>query len=656
MSRKTNVSDEHERRSTILLRHRVRAAARRIVTDCELLFSDTTAPEWRHWHEAIGEALLAAHQLRTAVERRFHSSSVVLSREELAALTAQLREPQHRIVQAMTRVLGHVPTDLDDDLLLGDARAIRDLALMLGNDDTAKMSVVHEPVARVPGQRPSSPAISADTESGRIPRLLVVDDSDGPRKVLTRLLERMGYEAVAASGGLEGLEIAERERIDVIISDIEMPGVDGFALLEKLKASDVTRDIPVIVVSGVGDTQSVVRCIELGADDHMTKPFDNLLLQARVRASLERRRSRDQELGYLRRVAQMTVAAEEVETGTYMSGSLGNLGAADDALGRLARVFDRVVSGWHSREARLQQQVRQFSEEIRRSKPRPTFELELLEGYGGFAAGEVFAERYEIIEELGRGGMGVVYRARDRELDDEVAVKLLRADVLKSDPELIERLKMEIRLARRITHPNVVRSHDFGEWEGTHFMTMEYVKGITVEKLIETQGRLSVASTLVIGTQVAEALAVAHDHNIIHRDIKPANLLVDDEGVLKVTDFGLARTLDNTKHLTQHGAVVGTPRYMAPEQLFGGAVDERSDLFSLGVVLYECLTGLVPFDANTPTAIVARLVDGPATPVDSIVPDVTPAFAALIDRLLKYEPSDRLQSARELVERLHEIG
>ncbi len=654
MSRNTTVSDEIERRSTILLRHRVRAAAHRIVTDCELLLSDNAPPEWRHWREAVGDALLAAHQLRGAVERRFHSAGVVLSREELAALTAQLREPQHRIVQAITRVLGHVPTELGDELLLADARAIRDLALMLGNDDTAKMSAVREAVPRAPGQRVSTSVASAAMHS--TPRLLVVDDTEGPRKVVVRLLERMGYEAIAASGGLEGLAIAERERVDVIISDIEMPECDGFALLEKLKANDVTRDIPVIVVSGVGDTASVVRCIELGADDHITKPFDSLLLQARVRASLERRRARDQELGYLRRVAQMTVAAEEVETGTYLAGSLGNLAAEDDALGRLARVFDRVVSGWQTREARLQQQVRQFSEEIRRSKPRATFELELLEGFGGFATGEVFADRYEILEELGRGGMGVVYRARDRELDDEIAVKLLRTDLLKSDPELIARLKMEIRLARRITHPNVVRSHDFGEWEGTHFMTMEYVKGITVEKLIETQGRLSVASTLVIGTQVAEALAVAHDHDIIHRDIKPANLLVDDEGVLKVTDFGLARTLDNNAGLTQHGAVVGTPRYMAPEQLFGGAVDERSDLFSLGVVLYECLTGLVPFDANTPTAIVARLVDGPATPVDSIVPDVTPAFAALIDRLLKYEPADRLQSARELVERLQQIG
>jgi serine/threonine protein kinase len=215
---------------------------------------------------------------------------------------------------------------------------------------------------------------------------------------------------------------------------------------------------------------------------------------------------------------------------------------------------------------------------------------------------------------------------------------------------------MEIRLARRITHPNVVRSHDFGEWQGMHFLTMEYVKGITVESLIETQGRLSVASTLAIGTQLAEALTVAHEQQIIHRDIKPANLLVDDEGVLKVTDFGLARPLDKSTGFTQHGTVVGTPRYMAPEQLFGNVVDERSDLFAVGVVLYECLTGMPPFDANTPTEIVARLLDGPPTSIDSLVPDVTPAFAALVDNLLRYEPRDRLQSARELVERLRELG
>jgi CheY-like chemotaxis protein len=650
------MSADVERRATALLRHRVRGVAHRIVSECEVLLSDTAPPEWRVWRDAVGEAMVAAHQLRSIVDRGFGAAGSVLARDEIAALNTQMRDPQHRIVQAMTRVLGLVPTDLDDELLLDDARTIRDLALRLGNDDTVKLPAAHDSGPRDRPNRPSTSGSRAAADRGPS-RLLAVDDSEAPRKVLVRLLERMGYEVVSAGDGLEGMAIAERERIDVIVSDIEMPNCDGFEFLERLKASDVTRDIPVIVVSGVDDNESVVRCIELGAEDHLTKPFDSLLLQARVRTALERRRARDQELDYLRRVAELTVAAEEVDKATYVAGSVSHLASEDDALGRLARVFDRVVSGWQSKEARLRRQIREFSEEIRRSNPRPSVEVELLGGLGALSPGDLFADRYEIIEELGRGGMGVVYRARDRELDDEIAVKVLRAELLKTDPELIERLKMEIRLARRITHPNVVRSHDFGEWEGKHFMTMEYVKAITVESLIETQGRLSVASTLAIGTQLAEALAVAHEHQIIHRDIKPANLLVDDSGVLKVTDFGLAIRLDNSANrLTLHGAVVGTPRYMPPEQLFGGEVDERSDLFSTGAVMYECLTGLPPFDAGTVTEIVAKLVDGPPVPVTTVAPEVSPAFAALIEKLLAYEPKDRLQSARELVDRLHEVA
>jgi serine/threonine protein kinase len=355
-------------------------------------------------------------------------------------------------------------------------------------------------------------------------------------------------------------------------------------------------------------------------------------------------------------VAKLTVAAEEVEAATYRPGSLASLAALDDPLGRLARVFDRVASAWQSRAAKLEQRVRNLKQTIRKSKERPAVETLTLLDDGMLGPGYVMADRYEIIDELGRGGMGVVYRARDRELDDDIAIKVVRAELVKTDAGLIDRLKMETRLARRITHPNVVRSHDLGEWKGMHYLTMEFVQGITVEALIESHGRLSVASALAIGTQLAEALAVAHEQQIIHRDIKPANLLVDDDGVLKVTDFGLARPIENYAGYTNHGMVVGTPQYMAPEQIFGNVVDERSDLFAVGVVLYECLTGLPPYDANSPTEIVSRMVDGPAVPVDTLVPDIAPAVSALVAQLLQYDPKDRMQSARELVERLREVG
>lgn len=645
-------------RQSAQLRRRVRSVAHRIVSDCEILLSDTAQPEWRLWREAVGEALLAGHQLRAIVDRRFYAPGVVLSPSDIAAMNAELRDPQHRVVQAMTRLLGLVPTDVDDELLLNDARAVRDAALRLGNDETEIMPAVPEPDVRAssPGAPAQAQAQAQAAAGAPVPLLLVVDDMDGPRQILIRLLRRLGYDVVEAENGVTAMAIAETRKVDVILSDIEMPECDGFELLRRLKANAETRDVPVIVVSGLDDTDSIVRCIELGAEDHLAKPFNSLMLQARVRASLERKQLRDHEITYLSRVAKLTVAAEEVESATYRPGSLAHLAAHDDPLGRLARVFDRVASAWQSRAAKLEQRVRNLKQAIRKSKSAPSMETLTLLDDAVVGPGYMLADRYEILDEIGRGGMGVVYRARDRELDEDVAVKVVRAELIKTHPGLIDRLKMETRLARRITHPNVVRSHDLGEWNGMHYLTMEFVQGITVEALIESHGRLSVASALAIGTQLAEALAVAHDQHIIHRDIKPANLLVDDDGVLKVTDFGLARPIENYSGYTNHGMVVGTPQYMAPEQIFGNVVDERSDLFAVGVVLYECLTGLPPFDANTPTEIVARMVDGPAVPVDTLVPDVTPAVAALVAQLLQYEPKDRMQTARELVERLREVG
>ena len=645
-----------QHRQSALLRRRVRSAAHRIVSDCEVLLSDTAQPEWRLWREAVGEALLAGHQLRAIVDRRFSSATTALSAADIATMNAELREPQHRVVHAMTRLLGLVPTDLNDELLLDDARAVRDVALRLGADETEMMPAVVEPDVRA--SSPGARAVVKDRAPAdtHVPLILVADDMKAPRQSLVRLLKHLGYEVVEAENGLEAMTIAESRRIDVILSDIEMPLCDGFELLRRLKANDDTRDIPVIVVSGLDDTDSVIRCIELGAEDHLAKPYNSLMLQARVRASLERKRLRDHEITYLSRVAKLTLAAEEVEAATYRPGSLAQLAAHDDALGRLARVFDRVASAWQSRAAKLEQRVRNLKQTIRKSKARQSADTLTLLDDAVLGPGYLLAERYEIIDEIGRGGMGVVYRARDRELDDDIAIKVVRAELLNTHPGLIDRLKMETRLARRITHPNVVRSHDLGEWKGMHYLTMEFVQGITVEELLESHGRLSVASALAIGTQLAEALVVAHDQQIIHRDIKPANLLVDDDGLLKVTDFGLARPIENYSGYTNHGMVVGTPQYMAPEQIFGNGVDERSDLFAVGVVLYECLTGLPPFDANTPTEIVARMVDGPPVGADLLVPDVTPAVAALIAQLIQYEPKDRVQTARELVERLREVG
>jgi serine/threonine protein kinase len=270
--------------------------------------------------------------------------------------------------------------------------------------------------------------------------------------------------------------------------------------------------------------------------------------------------------------------------------------------------------------------------------------------------GQDLGGRYEIKRELGKGGMGMVYLARDKELSEDVAIKVVRRDLIGQDPNLLERLKSEIRLARRISHRNVVRAHDLGEWQGTYFLTMEYIKGVTVADLLATRGRLTIPSVLAIGAQLAEALAVAHDAQIVHRDIKPTNLLVDESGVLKVMDFGLARPVQRTHGLTQAGHVVGTPRYMAPEQLLGDEVDARADLFATGVVLYECLTGRSPFEETSPMALIARMLEGPPPSLLAVAPDTPPALAAVVERLLQREPERRFASARDLADQLANLS
>jgi serine/threonine-protein kinase len=271
------------------------------------------------------------------------------------------------------------------------------------------------------------------------------------------------------------------------------------------------------------------------------------------------------------------------------------------------------------------------------------------------ALGRTVANRYRLTDVLGVGGTGVVYKATDLELGETVAVKTLRPDVLVDDPGALERLKSEIRLARRISHRNVVRIHDLGEADGVSFITMEFVAGTSVADLIDRAGTFPVAATLALGKQLCRALAVAHEQGIIHRDVKPENLIVQPDGVLKVMDFGVARLARRTSGLTRAGMVVGTPAYMAPEQLLDEDVDGRADLFAAGVVLYECLTGRRPFEADTPTALIAKLLAGAPAPPHEINAVVPAALSDVILRTVATERDERPATAVELHELLARI-
>ncbi len=215
--------------------------------------------------------------------------------------------------------------------------------------------------------------------------------------------------------------------------------------------------------------------------------------------------------------------------------------------------------------------------------------------------GSTFADRYQIIEELGKGGMGKVYKVHDTKIKEKIALKLIKPEIAK-DKKTIERFNNELRLARKIRHKNVCQMFDLGEDQGTHFITMEFVPGQDLKGLIRQTGQLAVGTTINIAKQICDGLTEAHKSGVVHRDLKPSNIMIDKEGNVRIMDFGIARSLE-AKGITGAGVMIGTPEYMSPEQVEGKEVDQRSDIYSLGIILYEMVTGRVPFEGETPFTI-----------------------------------------------------
>jgi len=263
-------------------------------------------------------------------------------------------------------------------------------------------------------------------------------------------------------------------------------------------------------------------------------------------------------------------------------------------------------------------------------------------------AGTILGGRYRVISQLGAGGMGIVYKAHDIELDDVVALKMLRPGIL-VDAEQLDRLKSEIKLARRITHPNVLRTFDFGEVDGRPYISMEYVRGLTLRYLLSEAKRVPYSAALRIARQLAGGLAAAHEVGVLHRDIKPENLILEANGNAKLMDFGIARPVRrSTPGHTEAGTFVGTPDYCSPEQLSGGEVDERSDLYACGVVMSEMFCGGMPFvGANTMEIYQAQVNDTPVRP-SNLWAEIPPELEAVILRCLRCAPEARFASASEL--------
>jgi eukaryotic-like serine/threonine-protein kinase len=267
--------------------------------------------------------------------------------------------------------------------------------------------------------------------------------------------------------------------------------------------------------------------------------------------------------------------------------------------------------------------------------------------------GTLISDRFRLDERIGAGGMSSVYRAFDPTLERWVAIKLMHADI-STDPDQLERFRREARAVASLSHPHIVTVIDAGEDEGAPYIVFEYVQGETLKDRIRRVGRLPVPEAVAYAIEIGRALSCAHAHRLVHRDVKPQNVLIDPDGRAKVTDFGIARSLE-AKGLTATGRVLGTTDYVSPEQALGHQVTGQSDIYSLGIVLYEMLTGDTPFIADTQVAVAMKHVKEPLPDVQRRRPEVSAALAAIVERSTAKETRNRYRTVDEMVRDLEEV-
>ncbi len=269
--------------------------------------------------------------------------------------------------------------------------------------------------------------------------------------------------------------------------------------------------------------------------------------------------------------------------------------------------------------------------------------------------GKLLNDRYQLLERQGDGGMATVYRARDKMLERDVAIKLLRDDY-SDDQDFRERFRQEARAAANLSHPNIVTVHDFGYDVGKLFIVMEFIPGADMKTLIRRRGRVSVKDTIHLMTQACAGIGYAHRAGLVHCDVKPHNMLVTHDQRLKVTDFGIARALSTIQHDEYSDVVWGSPQYFSPEQATGAAPSPASDVYSLGIILYELLTGTLPFLAKTPEELARLHMTEYPVPLSEYVPDISPALEQIVTKVLAKEPSRRYRTADQLGRVLETFG
>ncbi|RPH58329.1 MAG: response regulator [Acidobacteria bacterium] len=454
-------------------------------------------------------------------------------------------------------------------------------------------------------------------------RILLVDDDPTNLDVLRQTLAGPNYRLFVARTGEDALKVERKTRPLMVLLDVVMPGIDGYETCRRLKEDPDTRDAAVIFLSALDDAKDKVRGFEAGAVDFITKPFEGDEVIARVNTHLTIQR-------LLRR---------QTETRSL---------SAPDNRRDDAPTEHRAVE--------------------RRTSPGAVFRT-----------GDVVAFRFRIVRYLAKGGMGELYEAEDLELRERVALKTILSTIADNERSILQ-FKREVHLARQVTHPNVCRIYDVfrhrpaaaasadEQTDEVVFLAMELLHGETLADKLRRDGRFSTLEILPIVRQMAAGLSAAHRVGVVHRDFKSHNVMLvkaptpEQELRVVVTDFGLARRSAHnestgvTFSLSDADEISGTPAYMAPEQVEGGPVTPATDVYALGVVLYELVTGVCPFVAETPFRTAIKRLQEPPPPPRVHVPDVDRRLEATILRCLARDPMDRFASVNEAVASLEQSG
>jgi DNA-binding response OmpR family regulator/tRNA A-37 threonylcarbamoyl transferase component Bud32 len=430
--------------------------------------------------------------------------------------------------------------------------------------------------------------------------ILVVDDDPAMRHMLETVLTRFGYDVATADDGAQAVVRLRARAYDLVISDIEMPNLDGVDLLDTIKSSNLDADV--LMVSAVNSVEKAVECMKLGAAGYLTKPLDPKALKDEVRAVFAKRRSAHAK-------SEPTVSSAD---------------------GILSVEIDVVTRTGH--------------------RPWPGARAPLRPRTLG---------RYVIEAEIGSGGMGVVYEAFDPGIQRKVALKVMHPRLAHDSREIdvyLERLHREAQAAGQLLHPNIATVYDLGTdpKERMSYVAMEFVEGRALVSIILEEGALPIKEALHIAYQVADALEFAHRAQIVHRDIKPANVMVGHKGRVKILDFGVARM--PSSDLTSAGTLLGSPSYTSPEAARGEPVDARSDQFALGIVILEMLSGKRVFTGPELAVTIHNVTSKPAPTLAQLGVAAPAKLQTVLDRLLAKDRDARYADELELLADLASIG